>query len=307
MSILITGASGFVGGYLLARNSEFVGVDINPRNPSIIYCDVNKIEELRKIVKDFKVKRIVHLAGVQFTSYIPPTLRNKVMKENLTMAQAISSVAESENIEVIVYVSTDMVYGSVVNSPVSEVSIPKPIGEYGESKLAAEKEFLRLSGRCKVVIFRPRLIMGQGRQGTIQTLSRLLVSRLPLFLIGNGKSRYQFVGVEDVCEAILLALETEDSQVYNLGSDNPPQLNDLFKFVLKKLGIKKLIVRIPSWLATLILSTFDKFGVSPLTPEQYKIAGKDYVLDTTKVKERLKWTPKSTDGELLLESLDHLI
>lgn len=307
MSILITGASGFVGSHLLVRNSEFVGVDINPTNPSIIYCDVNKTEELRKIVKDFKVKRIVHLAGVQFTSYISPKMRSKVMIGNLTMAQAIRSVAESENIEVIVYVSTDMVYGLVVNSPVSEVNIPKPIGEYGESKLAAEKEFLKLSGTCKVVIFRPRLIMGQGRQGTIQTLSRLLVSKLPLFLIGNGKSRYQFVGVEDVCEAILLALETVDSQVYNLGSDNPPQLNDLFRIVLERLGIRKLIVRVPSWLANVVLGILDKFGLGPLTPEQYKIAGKDYVLDTTKAKEQLKWKPNSTDGELLLESLNHLI
>lgn len=200
-----------------------------------------------------------------------------------------------------------MVYGDDVISPVSEEITPSPIGEYGASKLAAEKIFSNSRNTYKVVILRPRLILGKGRVGTIQKLAKLIESPLPIILIGNGKNKYQFVAAEDVCAAIELSLNQNVSGIFNIGSDNPPNLDDLFKATLLNLNRKKTILKIPTRFAVLVFDLLDRLGLSPLTPEQYKIAGLDFVLDTDKLKNQLGWSPTKNDQTMLFDSLKDLI
>jgi nucleoside-diphosphate-sugar epimerase len=307
MTVLITGANGFLGTILMSRNPEFLGIDRSKKNQKVSLCDLRDEPSLRKFLVDHKVTEIIHLAGVQFNSYIPRKHRIEFFEQNILMAQIISDAANSLGIKKIVYVSTDMVYGDSVISPVTEEVTPCPIGEYGASKLAAERIFSNSTNGYQIVILRPRLILGKGRVGTIQKLASLIESPLPVILIGNGKNKYQFVAAEDVCTAIELSLTHNLDGVFNIGSDNPPELNVLFKETLFRLNRKKIVLRIPMPLAFLALNFLDLLGLSPLTPEQYKIAGLDFVLKTDKIKSQLGWTPSKNDHTMLIESLSDLI
>jgi nucleoside-diphosphate-sugar epimerase len=115
------------------------------------------------------------------------------------------------------------------------------------------------------------------------------------------------VAVEDVCNAIELSLEQGVDGIYNIGSDNPPCLNDLFRRTLTDLGVRKMVFKIPMRIAVLIFDFLDRLGISPLTPEQYKIAGLNYILDTDKIKSTLGWRPVKNDETMLRESLVDLL
>jgi nucleoside-diphosphate-sugar epimerase len=307
MTVLVTGADGFLGSILMSRNPNFLGLDRFNRSQRVILCDLVDEKSLREVLIEQDVTEIVHLAGVQFSTYIRRGQRADFFQQNVQMAELLSNVANSLDIRKIVYVSTDMVYGDRVKSPIREGFIPNPIGEYGASKLAAEKIFTNISNKYDVVVMRPRLILGKGRVGTIQKLADLVNSPFPVVFIGNGKNKYQFVAAEDVCAAIELSLSQNVSGVFNIGSDNPPNLDDLFKATLLNLNRKKVILKIPTKFAVLIFDFLDRLGLSPLTPEQYKIAGLDFVLDTYKIKTQLGWSPTKNDQAMLFDSLNNLI
>lgn len=307
MTVLITGADGFLGSVLMSRNPDFLGIDRTSKSSKVFVCDLTDGLLLQEFLIKNNVTQIVHLAGVQFSSYIPPHKRAEFFNKNIQIAEAIRNATSHVNLNKLIYVSTDMVYGDLVASPVLETYTPKPIGEYGASKLAAERILSECMQANNLVIFRPRLILGKGRVGTIQKLAKLIRSPLPIILIGNGKNKYQFVAVEDVCSAIELALNSSFGGVFNIGSDLPPDLNELFKTTLSNLNRKKRILRIPMHIAILIFNTLDRIAISPLTPEQYRIAGLDFVLDTHKIKSTFGWVPTKNDETMLSESLSYFL
>jgi nucleoside-diphosphate-sugar epimerase len=307
MTVLVTGANGFLGTVLMSRNRDFLGTDLIEKNQKVFFCDLREGHDFEKIIIEHQVTEIIHLAGVQFNSYIPPKARNNYFHQNILMAETISNAANSTGVKKIVYVSTDMVYGDKVFSPVNEEDTPYPIGEYGASKLAAEGIFMDSSNSYEFIILRPRLILGKGRVGTILKLANLIKSPFPVVLIGNGKNKYQFIAAEDVCAAIELSLKKDLSGIFNIGSDNPPNLDVLFAETFLKLNRKKIILKIPIRLAIMIFNFLDTFSLSPLTPEQYRIAGLDFVLNTDKIKSQLGWSPTKSDQSMLFEALDDLL
>jgi dTDP-glucose 4,6-dehydratase len=200
-----------------------------------------------------------------------------------------------------------MVYGSKISSPVSEKTDTFPIGPYGLSKLKAEKILQRHQNKFSLSILRPRLIIGPGRVGTIEKLAKLINSGLPVFVIGNGKNRYQFISVDDICSALNLLLVYGESGVFNIGSDDPPTVEELFENTFKRLGIRKRMLKVPSALALNLLELLDLLGYSPLAPEQFRLANLDYVLDTSMLKDKLGWKPKFRDDHLLAQALQPLL
>jgi dTDP-glucose 4,6-dehydratase len=307
MRVMVTGASGFVGQHLLNLSPSFIGVDKAPLDPRVLKCDLRNFDDLYEVVCENQISAVVHLAGVQYSQYVKPWNRKLFFQENVDMAQNLRRVSELCKIRKIIYLSTDMVYGDKITSPVNEEASPAPIGEYGASKLAAEEMLSNGTAIYKLVVLRPRLILGSGRAGTMDKLATLINSPLPIFILGDGKNRYQFVGVDDVCTAVNLFLNMDLSGTFNIGSNNPPELVPLFQAVLDSLNRRKMVIKIPSVLAFPLLGFLDKIGLSPLAPEQFRISDIDYVLDTSKLKMTTGWDSTQTDGQLLTSTIAYLI
>jgi dTDP-glucose 4,6-dehydratase len=307
MTILVIGASGFVGSNLLQRNVNFLGCDLHTSTPRIKKLDARKTELLKSFIDENGVNTLIVAAGTQYLEKIPPSKRTKYFQTgNVELCQSIANCAQSTAIRKIVFLSTDMVYGSVSSSPIDETYTTNPWGPYGKSKIESEQILIK-NATCEVTIFRPRLILGIGRAGTIAKLATIVKRKLPIPIIGDGLNRYQFVGIEDVCHAIELSLVITSPGVYNLGSNNPPQIKNLLPEVLESLGYPGRVIKIPASSAKRALRFLDRLGFSPLAPEQFEIADNDYVLNTSKAIQVLGWIPKENDKELLVKSLSYLI
>lgn len=306
MKLLVTGSSGFVGSLLLKQIENCVGVDLIKSDDSRTkVLDVTETQLLRSLIIENEIDCIVHLAGIQYSNQTPKRKRFIYFSKNELMARSISEAVQGTTVRNIVFLSTDMVYGKKIISPVTEQQECKPIGPYGLSKLRSENILATIEG-VQLIVFRPRLIIGKGRSGTIQQLASWIKKGFPIPILGNGKSRYQFISVNDCVSAILRAIKSPTAGVYNLGSDNPPQLNQLFAVTLRSIGRKNGLIHLPAVISNFGLKILDLMGLSPLAEEQFGIAALDYVLDTSKIKQTFSWVPHDSDESMLIAALNNL-
>jgi dTDP-glucose 4,6-dehydratase len=311
--VLVVGGQGFVGNNinLSAKKYESYSVDkisqagINPNYVDHMIGDVSDYS-VHEFIKRLQPEVIIVLAGQQFETPIQKRWkRRKSFEQNQIISQKIVDVVSMlSSIEQLIYVSTDMVYGKQKIGLVSESTTPKPIGEYGKSKLLAEEILRNCSD--KLVVLRPRLIVGPGREGTISLLAMFIRRNLPVPIIGKGNNRYQMISVFDLWDAIDICISTRARGIFNVGSKAPPTLNELFSSVLPAVGRKNKVVHVPRRLCELALTLLDFIGFSPLAPEQFLIAGQNCVLDTQKI-ESLGWIPKHSDEEILAERLKSIL
>ncbi len=129
----------------------------------------------------------------------------------------------------------------------------------------------------------------------------------PIPLIGNGKNRYQMVSVSDVAEAVTLALQKQPDAILNLGSADVPTTQALVDYVARRAGSASRIVRTPKFLVEAVLSVLHAFRIAPLVPEQFRIAGVDYVLDTAAAEKELGWSPRFNDTEMLWQAYQQYV
>ena len=201
-----------------------------------------------------------------------------------------------------VYYTTDMVYGHTEENPRTESHPCKPIGPYGDAKYQTEilVDEYRKKG-FNITLFRPRLIIGHGRLGILGKLFKLVDKNLPIPTIGNGKNYYQFISVGDCAEACLAAGKAGfPNENYNLGSANPPTVNELLKQLIKEAGSKSILIPTPAFAVKAVLASLDKIGKPLMDPEQYLIADETCVLDCSKAERELGWTPQDDDTSMLL-------
>ena len=305
------GSTGFVGSNLNIEEEgiEFHGIDIDDRAERLNskYASFKKIDFLSLECIDYigqlQPDYIVLLAGIQFTLPIQKRQERKAsFVSNIKIASQASLILnQMPGITKLIYVSTDMVYGIQESLIVTEENQPQPIGEYGQSKLDSENVLREHESR--VLVFRPRLIVGPGRMGTVKLLSRFINKNLPIPLIGNGENRYQMLSVFDLWSAIEKSIRTHIVGVFNLGSNQPPTLNDLFPGVLRALGKRNRIVRLPRRLSERALLLLDFCNLSPLAPEQFLIAGHNCILSTAKFKAQTGWIPQYSDEEIITQIL----
>ncbi|MCK4658938.1 MAG: NAD(P)-dependent oxidoreductase [Phycisphaerae bacterium] len=309
--ILVTGARGLLGKEVVRQTIErgfsVRGTDLLPPDPAL----GDACEQLEGDLLDPSaclrmcqgVERIVHTAALQHHSRPPKFGRESFFQQNAAMTRNLADAAEVARVRHIVCVSSDMVYGIPRHGPFCETDTPHPIGPYGRSKLASEQACLQKRHHgIRVTILRPRLIVGAGRLGILTKLFDCIRAGKSIPLIGNGRNRYQMVGVSDVARAVLLALEKEPQAVFNLGSSDVPSVEALLKGVARRADSPSQPLRTPRRLVEAALWVLHAFRVAPLVPEQFRIAGVDYVLDTTAAREQLGWSPQFDDTEMLWQA-----
>jgi dTDP-glucose 4,6-dehydratase len=197
--------------------------------------------------------------------------------------------------------TTDMVYGHSLRDMAREDHPMVPIGEYGASKLDAEKlcAQARLDG-FKITIIRPRLIIGPGRLGILAKLFKLVDLNLPVPMIGSGKNPYQFISVYDCASAAIAAWRAGvPDKAYHLGSDNPPPVRELLGGLIRQAGSRSVLIPTPASLVKFVLDGFDLINLPIMDPEQYKIADEFCTRDTYSAKTDLGWTPMHRDSDML--------
>lgn len=274
MSVLVSGAAGFIGSHLaealLAAGESVVGLDdLDPfyavaakeRNLALLKARPG-FTDVRGDVRDptawaslpDDVEAVVHLAaraGVR-PSLADPALYADV---NVTGTARMLEFARARGVRAVVFASSSSVYGNTSTVPFTESDpADAPISPYAATKRAGELLCRAAHEQTGLSIAALRLFTVHGpRQRpdlAIHKFARLLAAGRPLPRYGDGSSARDYTYVSDTVRGIRSALALARDQaglfeVVNLGGGDPVTLADLITLVGEEMGIEPAIEPLP--------------------------------------------------------------
>ncbi len=215
-TVLLTGASGLIGRYvhrmLRERGGKVVAID-RIAGDDVLACDLSEVHRLHELGSE--AAAIVHCGAISG----PMVARDNpylIVQSNIVGTANILELARIKAMRRVVYCSSVSAFG---NTPagldlVPEDVVLKPTSVYGASKAAGEQllEGYRLQHGVDGVSLRPGWVYGPGR--TTDCAIRTMIEdaqagRPTSFPFGRDFHR-QYVHVQDVADAILLALDAKD-------------------------------------------------------------------------------------------------
>jgi GDP-4-dehydro-6-deoxy-D-mannose reductase len=238
MKVMITGAAGFIGGYLAQYCSDAgcstLGIDISEPMDSwaaanFEHCDISNEERLLHLISTFRPDRIFHLAAQSYptVSLLQPreTLETNVLG-TVNLYECLR-VAEVPSIVIVACSSAE--YGLVAGRdlPVREEHPLRPLHPYGVSKVAQDLLAAQYFANYAIPSVRIRIFntTGPGKTGdlcsdlTKRVAEMELRMRSPLLMVGNLTKR-AIVDVRDLVRGLWLSAERcVLGDVYNLGGD----------------------------------------------------------------------------------------
>jgi nucleoside-diphosphate-sugar epimerase len=311
--ILVTGGSGFLGinliRWLLAHGARDVrSIDLLPfdypeaTDPRIrtVIGDVRDPEAVATILKG--CQSVVHCAAA-----LPLCSEAEILSTDIDGARIVAEASVAAGIQRFVYISSTAVYGIPDHHPLVETDRLEGVGPYGRSKIVAEGIVRNLdSDTFPVCILRPKSFVGPERLGVFALLYDWAYTGHGFPMIGNGKNRYQLLDVEDLCEAIGLALTHPDLTVvrdtYNVGAAVFTTMREEWQAVLDAAGHGKKIRTTPAKLVIAGLKVLEKLHLSPLYAWVYETAAQDSFVSVEKIQTRLGWQPRYSDIDALLRN-----
>ena len=214
-TVLITGASGFIGGQLrdalLSAGTDVVAIRRpgSPRSTTgrSVEADYARVADLERVIASEKPDYVLHVAGVtKGTAYDDFRAGNVMPTRNLLAALRREHPATKR----FVMVSSAASYGpSASSSPQREENPPRPIEHYGASKLEAERVVEEESGDVPWTIVRPCAVYGPGDVDHFTLFQGALLG-VNLFY-GNRDRLMSWIYVDDCVRGILEAAVHPDS------------------------------------------------------------------------------------------------
>jgi len=257
--ILVTGGAGFIGSHivdkLLREDIEVYALDNlytgrmeniahNKENPNFHFIrgDVRNLELVKKVAKG--VDAVFNEAAVVSVprSVEDPILANEV---NVNGTLNLLKASLDSNVKRFVQASSASVYGEAKTLPLHEGLATQPISPYGVSELAAEnyvKAFHRTYG-IETVCLRYFNVYGPRQtyspySGAITIFVNKLMRNEPPIIFGDGEQTRDFVSVEDVTQANMLAMEKKRAvgEVFNIATGVATSVSDLVKLLQEIMG-----------------------------------------------------------------------
>jgi nucleoside-diphosphate-sugar epimerase len=241
----------------------------------------------------------------QFSSWS----EKEIFDSNLNGVGNVLRAAERCNVRKVVFTSSSGVYGVPETLPCGENHPTRPLGAYGRSKLLAEGICREAAQRgLDVTMFRPMSLFGPHMTGIFVMLFEWVRTGQPVYVLGRGSNRVQTVSAWDVADACICAAEGPEGpgEVFNLGSepDTVQTVLDSIRLLIEHAGTGSPILRIPAFALRTAARTLRLFGQSPIVPEHYILADRDFVLDIRKAGEGLGWTPRWDNTQMMIEAYD---
>ena len=261
--VLVTGGAGFIGSHIVDRllNEGYrVSVVDNFSTGSLENLVGNRSGNLTLIKGDIRDSRKVRLAvkgaNVLFheAALVSPVLSTKDprMTEDINVKGTLNLLEASMHFGVdrFILASSAAVYGNTPLIKMKESALPRPTTPYGISKLACEcylRAFHELYGIETVSlryfnVYGPKQSVGDNAaySTVIPIFANRLSKGLPPTIHGDGKQSRDFVYVEDVVEANMLAMRSTKAvgEVINIGSGKRIAI-DQISMLLKELTNKR--------------------------------------------------------------------
>ena len=212
-SILVTGATGFIGRALLPRLlGEFPSVRCAVRSQCSLPCDsfqVGRIDGSTDWAEGLLgIDAVVHLAGFAHVNRPTKSDLDLMRRTNVDGTANLAQQAAQGGVRHFVFVSS---IGAVCEQAEQIVDLETPCNPttaYGKSKLEAENVVIKASEESGMAwtIIRPPLVYGPGNPGNMARLLKLIRSGFPLPL-ASVRNRRSFIYVENLTDLIAKCLD----------------------------------------------------------------------------------------------------
>ena len=294
MNVLVTGASGFIGGNLveeLIKHGHHVKAltrqpSLKIKGAEVVLGDITQPEQFLSAFDN--VEAVFHNAAYA-TDY---GKKSEIYKSNIEGTMNVAEACIKMGIKRIIYTGTAGVYGFPnTNEEITEKSAKKPLNTYHKSKLEGEK-ILRNCKDLSVSVVRPPLVLGAGGKGTKVILER--IKKGNIVYIGTGDQYISLVHPKDVAQCLRLTLENDKKEdVFNVVSF-VCKIKELFNEIAVQLDVglpNKNVSYSLAYVAAFFSETFATKEPS-LTRFRVKSLGTTRKVNCDKAKKELGYEPK---------------
>lgn len=255
--VLLTGATGFVGPYLvkelLERKARIKVLRMDTaRNFTVPQDAITMVSgnitdpgSLQNIMKDIEI--VFHLAAISNVNYAIAHPR-ETFETNATGTLNLLEEARKNKVEQFVYISSSHVYGVPQYLPMDEKHPIHPHEPYAASKAAAEMlvNIYGINYGLKTTIIRPFNMYGPGQSGDFiipSIISQAL--KKDMIELGNLSPTRDLLFITDAIKGMFTIAEHGDG-IYNLGSGNETSMKEVVETVINIIDPAKKYVSIES-------------------------------------------------------------
>ena len=274
MTILITGASGFVGSAVLRHFQKQAALvrpvfrstasahkaAVNPKNAAVV-SDLAADTDWSAALKDIKV--VVHCAArvhvMQETAENPLAAFRAV---NVEGTLNLARQAAAAGVERFIFISSIKVNGEAtfLDRPFKADDQPSPKDAYGVSKAEAEAGLRSIAAQTgmELVIIRPPLVYGQGVKGNFASMLRWVAQGWPLPLAGATQNRRSLVALDNLVDLIATCVQHPRAagQVFLVSDGEDVSIAELLRRIAQAQGKRARLLWIPvgfiKWAAHLL-------------------------------------------------------
>lgn len=295
--ILLTGASGFVGGHLIAALRD--SYDLHAISQSSRGIEgIEQVYTWEKIsVISGPFDAVIHMAGLAHDT------QNKreeadYFAVNVGLTEKLLERLNKWNTNTFVYLSSvKAVVDSTSSNVLTEESTSIAQNVYGRSKLEAEQLILASNEVQSMVVLRPVLIYGKGQKGNLNTLHKL-IDKGVWFPFKNWVNSRSVLSINNLTSAVQSILKSSiPIGVYFISDDKPVSTVGLLRLIGKGIGKNVSFIGIPNGIIRMMIAVLPK----KLKQFTDKILG-SLEVDNSKLKSALniKEMPFRTEDDLPL-------
>tara|TARA_X000000950_G_scaffold50904_1_gene59972 strand:+ start:1662 stop:2684 length:1023 start_codon:yes stop_codon:yes gene_type:complete len=304
--ILITGSQGFIGKILVNefKNSNKLILIDKKKNSSkqknFYKINLLNLDNLEEIFRKNKIETIIHLASEIFDD------DKNVYHLNVSTSKNLILMAKKYKIKNFIFTSTFSIFEKNYSKPILENETPSAKNAYGKSKYKVET-ILKKSKLKNYTILRVPIVVGKSRSHRMGILFEMIRNNFPLFLIGDGNNKIQFIQVDDLCLIIKKCLSLKKSNTFNVGTKKSFTFKENLSYIIEKSKSNSKIFNVNYYFGNLALNILIFFKLIDLNFYHKALLTENIVLNTKKIFDKLRLDSNKSSKDILLENYNYYV